>query len=349
LWKARKRKSLGFSLVCLVLIISLLGNALTFYIFDASKNPELDYFDCIWYSFISISTIGYGDLSATSVGARIGTLVFIVIIGLAAFTTFFGIVLDWFMELHEREKKGMSRVHEKGHVIIVNFPSPYRVKQVIEELAREEGSGRRSVVIVTDTITELPFTYPDVSFVHGSPVEEESYAMANIAEAGEAIVLCTAPDDPNSDSVVAAIVSIIEHIKPDLYTVAECLNTKHRRLFESSSCDSIVCSTHIANNLLVHETVDKGVINLVDVITSHQKGDTIYTLKVGELEGAELMAIDLAKLLLDNAVNLLCISRGKETFTDLTDRPVRPDDALIYIAKERITWAGILAMMKPRR
>jgi voltage-gated potassium channel len=344
LWKARKRKSLGFSMVCLALIISLLGNALTFYIFDASKNPELDYFDCIWYSFISISTIGYGDLSATSLGARIGTLIFIVIIGLAAFTTFFGIILDWFMDLHEREKKGMSRVHEKGHVIIVNFPSAHRVKQVIEELAQEEGSRKRPIVIVTDTINELPFTYPDVSFVHGSPVEEESYDQANIAGAGEAIVLCTAPDDPNSDSVVASIVSIIEHIKPDLYTVAECLNAKHRRLFESSSCDSIVCSTRIANNLLVHESQDKGVINLVDVITTHKTGDTLFTLKVGETGEGEFTAIDLAKVLLDNAVNLLCINRGRDTFTDFTDIQVRPDDILVYIGKKRVTWEGIRSM-----
>jgi voltage-gated potassium channel len=346
LWKARKRKSLGFTLVTAALVLSVVGNAVTFLIFDGAENPDLGFFDCLWLSVISISTIGYGDLSASSPGARAGTVIFIIIIGLAAFTTFFGMVLDWFIGLKSREQKGMCRVYEKGHILIVNFPSRQRVRQVIEELAHDEKKRKKGIVIVTDQISELPFDEHNVSFVYGSPVEEETYHKANIAEAEEAIVLCTGPDDPNSDSVVASIVLILEHIKPGLYTVAECLNAKHKGLFESSSCDAIVYSTRIINNLLVHESLDKGVIRLVNEITTHQVGDTLYTLEVGAMDDPGIDCIHLAKVLLDHSVNLQCILRGDETFTNFTGLEVRPEDVMVYISQKRLTWDEIRKMIR---
>ncbi len=338
LWRARKRKSLGYTLILAILVTSLFGNALAFYLFDGPGNPDLTMGDCLWYSVISIATIGYGDLSAQSAGARIGTVVFIVFIGLVAFTTFFGMVLDWFIDLNTRERKGMCRIYEKDHILIVNFPSAQRVLMVLDELCHDAHRRNRAVVIISDQITELPFTLPGVSFVHGSPIEEETYDRANIEAARKAIVLCISPGDPNSDSVVASIVSMIEHIKPDLFTVAECLSEKHQRLFESCRCDSIVFSNRIINNLLVHESLDKGVIRLVDVITTHKRGDTIFTLEVEETGSTPLSSIHMAKVLLDHAVNLLCVNRGGDTFTDFTELDIERGDVLVYISKGRKTW-----------
>ena len=212
---------------------------------------------------------------------------------------------------------------------------------MIEELAREECNRNKVMVIISDRITELPFSRKNVAFVHGSPIERETYEQANIQEAREAIVLCTAPDDPASDSVVASIISVIEHINPALYTVAECLSDKHRFLFESTQCDSIICSARIVNNLLVHESQDKGVIRFVDVITTHNVGETIFTLEVGETGQAGISCLDLAKKLLDSEINLLCVNRGKETHTDFKGLEIRNCDVLVYIAKQRTDWQTV--------
>jgi len=349
LWRIRKKKSLGLTTVLVTLFVSLAGNAGTFYLFDGplheSAGEPLEIADCIWYSFISISTIGYGDLSAESLGARIGTLVFIVLIGLAAFTTLFGIIVDWFIELHNREVKGMSQVYAKDHILIVNFPSESRVRQLVEELREDERNRDRQIVIITDDIAELPFTLSNVSFVRGSPIEGETFDQANISDAREAIVLCTSPDDPHSDSVVASIVSFLEHMRPELVTVAECLSQKHRSLFEASNCDAVVFSNRIVNNLLVHESQDRGVIRLMDVITTSSRGETLYSLEVGDLGGKKISYVDFAKTLIENAVNILCIIRGMETFTEFTGKTVETGDRIVYIDQKRTTWDRIKAML----
>ena len=101
------------------------------------------------------------------------------------------------------------------------------------------------------------------------------------------------------------------------------------------------------NNLLVHESQDTGVIRLVDVITTHKEGDTLFTLEVGAVPEGDPDYIRLAKTLLDHAVNLLCVNRGKETFTDFTGLPVREGDVLVYVAKQRMNWSAVRALANP--
>ena len=61
-------------------------------------------FDSLWYSIVSITTIGYGDFSAQSLGARLGTIFFIVIAGLTTFTAAAGILVDWIMDFQYRDE-----------------------------------------------------------------------------------------------------------------------------------------------------------------------------------------------------------------------------------------------------
>jgi hypothetical protein len=74
--RARSRRSVGFLLVAALLSIALIGNAVCFYAFERAVQPELGWGDALWYSVISIATIGYGDFAPTTLGARLGTVFF---------------------------------------------------------------------------------------------------------------------------------------------------------------------------------------------------------------------------------------------------------------------------------
>ena len=323
----------------------IVGNSTCFYFFDGLPAKGMSYGDALWYSVVSITTIGYGDMVASSLGARLGTVIFIMLFGLAAFTIFFGIVVDLITGFFVKGQLGMGKVITKDHVLLVNFPGVARVQQLVEELRSDPSHRGRDVVVVSDKIEKLPASIEDVFFVNGSPLRKESYEQANIVEARMALVLATSYDDPNSDAVVASAVSVIDSIKGSIHIVAECLDEKHRMLFDSVRCDAVVPGLRIAGNLLVQEIDDPGVAQMIDVITSNLRGTTIFSLKVEE-ELPQVSYQELAKACLDSDINLLSVNRGSETHTHFRSIELKKDDRLIYVAQKRIAWFDLVAMAK---
>ena len=101
----RRRKALGILLLLSVIAISISGNTLTFYLFDRDVQ-DITLLDSLWYSVVSITTIGYGDFFPITPEARVSTTLFIVIVGLATFTTAVGMAVDWVAEIRHKERKG---------------------------------------------------------------------------------------------------------------------------------------------------------------------------------------------------------------------------------------------------
>lgn len=332
----RARRSIGFGAVAALVALAVLGNSICFYIFDG-HDGSITLGDAIWYSLISITTIGYGDFSAASLGARLGTIFFIVVLGLTAFTVFLGMVIDWGTDLALKGQFGMGKALTSNHILIVNFPSAVRVKRLIEELRSDSLYGNREVVIISDRIEKLPFTDERVLFIHGSPLEEETFQRARLQDASMAIVLALSYDDPSTDAVVASAVSVIESLYPDVYTVAECLEDQHRVLFRSVHCDAIVQGLKIADNLLIQEVHDPGVVQMADIITSNLKGATLFSSEVGD-SLPEIEYHEVIKRLLDKDINVLCINRGEESMTMFRQQQPQQGDRVIYVANHRRTW-----------
>ena len=344
--RLRRRRSLGVVILLLVLVGSVSGNALTFFYFDRGSEPSPTIADAFWYSVISITTIGYGDLSAETTGARIGTAVFIVVLGLAAFTSAIGLGVDWILEYNYREKAGMGKVAARNHVLIVNFPNERRVRQIVEEFLRDPGHRNDELIVVTDQIESLPFEQHSVNFVRGAPLEEETYRRANAEDARQAIVLSTGYDDPSSDSVAASVVSILKHVNPEISIVAEVLDAGHSLLFHGTENTSIVHTFRMSNNLMVQEAQDPGVTILTQAITSNQQVEgTLASTRIETAIQPPPPYRDVAKSLLDHDVNLVGVIRGENVHLRFEDISLAENDRLVYICPTRHDWETLRSFL----
>ena len=339
----RRRKSIGLGVLLLILGGSVVGNALTFFVFDAAQDPSVG--DAFWYSIVSITTIGYGDFSAESLGARIGTGFFIIVVGLSAFTAAIGMGVDWILELQYKERSGMGSPAVDNHLLIINYPNERRVRQIVGEFLRDSKHKNDDIVIVTDQIETLPFAFPRVHFVKGSPLEEETYQRAHASRARQAIVLSTGYDDPNTDSVAASIVSILEHMNPEIVSVAEVLNADHSLLFQSSKNVSLVYTFRMSNNLIVQEAQDPGVNLLTQAITSNEIEGTLASTAVESVMDPSLRYRDVAKRLLDHNLNLVGVIREGEVHAMFNELSLAENDRLVYISSERHDWETIRSFL----
>ena len=324
-----------------VLMTSVVGNALTFFFFEGPVQPDLTIGDSFWYSIISITTIGYGDFSASTFGSRIGTVIFIILVGLVAFTTTAGMLVDWILDLRMREQTGMATVQTKGHLLIIHFPNETRVRHIVEEFVSDNGHKKDDIVVVTDRIQTLPFSHPNVSFVRGSPLEKETYQRAQLNKASQVIILSTNYDDPNSDSVVASVASVIHHLSPQVRVVAECLSLNHELLFSNLEDVSLVYTVHMANNLLIQESQDPGVTILTHAMTSNLIEGTLASTKVDPPVGEPLTYAQVAVRLLSKDINLVGVIREKQAHFKFGDLFLSPGDLLVYISSNRYTWQGL--------
>ena len=341
----RRRKELSIITISTVLLTSIMGNAVVFFIFDGDVNPEINFGDAVWYSVVSITTIGYGDFSAETLWSRIGTTIFIIIVGLTAFTSVVGIGVDWIIDFNQKERSGLGKIRAKNHVLIINFPSERRVRQIIEEYYQDLSHKNRDTIIVTDQIETLTFNMPRVHFIFGSPLEEDTLERADISSADQAIVLSTGYDDVNSDSIAASISSILEHLNPQINIVAECLNTKHELLFQNSKKVSLVFPLRIANNLIVQEIQDPGVNLLASAITSNQIEGTLSSTKVTDPPKNSLTYVSVAKTLLDHGVNLVGIIRNSRVHVNFNSLIISENDVMVSISLTRHSWENIKDML----
>jgi voltage-gated potassium channel len=338
--RIRNRPSVGFALVAALLFVAIVGNAAAFYTFEHRVKPELSWGDAFWYSAVSITTIGYGDITPSSAGARLGTVFFVMLVGLTSFSLFFGTVLDAVSTTASRAQKGLARAMAKDHILIVHFPNEQRVLKLIQEIRSDPEEGNCEIVIVSDEIDELPFRLPDVLFVRGSSHDVETYKRARAHECKMAVVVSPDYGNRNSDAIVAAAVSVIDRVKADIHIVAECLDEKHRPLFDSCNCDAVVMGMAIAGNLLIQEAHDPGIAQLIEALTSNRLGTTLFSVDVHE-DG--VVYLDLAGKLLVRSVTVMAINRESRTHTLFNDLQSKVGDRIVYSAARRLDWKALRA------
>lgn len=346
IWRTlRQHRDVGFAFAVIVLVMSVLGNAVTFYVFDGAVDPGITAPDALWYSVVSITTIGYGDYSASTLGARMGTVLFVVMFGLAAFTSAIGIGIDRILERHQRERLGMASVHASGHLLIINPPTADRARKIIEEFVQDSGHFSVDVVVVSDRIESLPFRLPRVSFVRGSPLEEETYARANLKDASSVMILGSGYDDPNSDSLVAAIVSVVEYLNPTVPGVAECQYLSHSVLFKGARNIKPIFALNMVNKLMVQDLQDPGVQLILNIVTSNVVEGTLLSTYVEKDPATPMPYTQVAKALLDHDINLVGIIKDGIPHISFLNLELERGDSLFYIAVKRRTWSELAPLL----
>jgi len=117
---ARSREMITMTISLGLMIVLSLAHAWWFVSFEPNRTLG----DALWLSFITITTIGYGDISATTTLARIGTVVF-AFLGLVVFAVLISsmaaLVINHFQDLAELKRKGFKMLKCRNHILIINW------------------------------------------------------------------------------------------------------------------------------------------------------------------------------------------------------------------------------------
>lgn len=332
---------LGLAVFCIFL------NSACFYYFEHVKKPALTLWDSVWLSFTTITTVGYGDYSATTVGGRIATMVLLYLVGLACFPYVITQIVDIAVEGQNNRRYGLIDCRDlvDDHIVIVNFPSELRVAAIIDQLASDPVTSDRSVVILADTIEETPFNNPNVYFVRGSPLQDESLNRANVARAYASVILTPGTDEHAADAITSSIVSLIETLNPKVRTIVECSSIEHLPLFRAFKCDAVIPTGNIAAKVLAQEVRDHGLSHAIAELLTQAKGSELYTEMI-EIEGLRFVELQSLLMELGAQVILVGVIRSNQHWINpAPDLEIQPADRLILISNRRSDWKSIHAQL----
>ncbi len=331
---ANKRSQ--FLKVALLTFLLVAFSSSGFMYFELAEKPDLTWADAFWWSIVTMTTVGYGDFFPTTPGGRylIGfpTMLF----GISILGYLLSTLATYLIEERSKELKGMSQIKLEDHILVMHYPGIARVEAVLTELRTDEKTEHAGVVLIDADLEELPELLAEkgVRFVRGDPTKESTLDRANYKEARFAIVLSKDPNDPTTDDANLAASLTLEHLNPKIFTVAECIDPEHVTLLYKAGCDSVVCLTALATNLVVHELLDPGLQRVIGEATNNLSGQNFYMVEVFP-KGAVTFA-DARHALEDRgcaAMGLEC--KGKMILNPDNTTPLNDGDRVVCIAPRR--------------
>lgn len=303
--------------------------------FELPVKPDLAWKDALWWAFVTMTTVGYGDYFPVTAGGRYLVGIPVMVFGIGFLGFIISEVAALLIETRSRRLKGMMEIKSKNHVLIININRVEEVIRLVKELRSDATSGGRDICLIDELCEELPveLVHLDLLFVRGNPTQETVLTKANLEKADYAIVLSRDPQDPESDDLNLAVTLVIESINPDIFSIVEIVDSRKARQFEFAGANSIICVSDLTSNLIIQELQDPGIKDVVTELTTNSYGEQLYLVPVnGEgrfyrdlvLYGLE-KGITFLGIVTDSGVSLNCTAETK----------IAPGDRAVAIAGSR--------------
>ncbi|MBC8549492.1 MAG: NAD-binding protein [Candidatus Brocadiales bacterium] len=316
-------------LFCLTIITLFIGG-LGLHFFE--KTPHI--VDSFWWSFVTITTVGYGDITPSTIGGRIIGVV-VMVFGIGILGMFTATIASAFVDTKLKEGKGVKDVKVKDHFIICGWS--YKAKEIIAELRADKKVKNRPIVIVAD-IPEKPLEDENTFFIHGE-VDVEIMQKANLQGASVVMILTDETLDSYSrDAKVVLNTLTIRKQNPNVYICVEISDSRNMQHGKLAGADEIIVIGELSGNLLVQAALDHGITKIITELVSNRYGNELYKVKSPEnflgMKFIEVLRLTKEK---HNAI-IVAIESGKDN--KLVANPpmnytIQPGDDMILIAHDR--------------
>lgn len=250
-----------------VLLLAILAYGTTgFLYFELPAKPDLSWPDALWWSIVTLTTIGYGDIYPTTMAGRFLIAAPLMFFGIGLLGYVLSLAASTLVEAKSRELSGMSAVSFREHVLVVNYPSLEKVERLLDELKLDATFAGKEVVLVDEHLEAIPpaLLQRGVHYIRGNPTRDETLARASVNSATHAVILSKKPGDSHSDDLALAVTLAIEARSRDVRTVAEVVDAGSEELLRKAGCDSIVCSSRFEAHFLSNELLHPGMQDVIE-------------------------------------------------------------------------------------
>lgn len=231
---------------------------------DGYSEP-LTFIDALYYSAVTLSTTGYGDITPVAQSARLINIFLITPARVAFLMLLVGTTLS---VLTEDSRKTLQiqqwRNSVRNHTIVIGYGTKGR--SAIDALIAGGASPSSIVVIDPDPAALTVAEKRGLITVHGNGTKSDVLRVAAISRARSVIVA------PSSDDTAVLITLSVREMAPSAMIVASVREGENQHLLMQSGADSVIVSSETAGRLLGIATVTPPVVEMMEDLLSPDEG-----------------------------------------------------------------------------
>ncbi|GAA1978149.1 potassium channel family protein [Nocardioides panacihumi] len=227
-----------FILIGVVLIVFLDRDS-----YRDANGDNLSLIDSVYYTTLTLTTTGYGDIVPTSDHARLINAFVIAPARIAFLALLIGTIIEA-LAVRGREQMRITRWRKKmaHHVVVVGYGTKGR--SAVDTLLNN-GLERESIVVVDPSKTALEEAHSDgLAVVTGSSTRRDVLHRAGIATADQ-VIITTDRDDTNVLTTLT-----VRQLNPDAWIVTAAREQENAPLMKQSGANSVITSSDAVGRLL---------------------------------------------------------------------------------------------------
>ena len=295
--------------------------------------------DAAWLTVTTMTTVGYGDLSAATAEGRWATV--LLLYGGGIFVLGKG-AADYFEYRADRRalrERGRWRWRMKDHLVIANAPNggaETYFRLLLSQLRETDWGRDRGVVLISECWPNgLPTELSALGarHVHGLPNAEERLKDAAVNEAAAVVLLAADEKDPASDGAAFDLVHRLKETGVAGPILVECVDDCNRARLRCAGARTVMRPMRGYPGMLVRALNAPGSERILENLFTH-RGDECLRYDV-EVRGVEWRDIVCSFMRAGFGTLLGYVPAGGEDVTVNAAPAQRVDaEALFLLAKE---------------
>lgn len=325
-----------FVIVSFLTILAFTVLMLIIFLSEQKTNSSINtLFDAIWYTLVTITTVGYGDITPHSVLGRTSAMI-LLLAGVALFGALSGKFASFLFDRQQKKDRGLLKMNKiKNHFLICGWkPNFERILEGIL-LANPEIPPEKIILLNNSSQNEMEkikahSRFKNINYIHGDFTDEDTLLKSQIKTAERALVLADNSENFSNletDSRTVLAVITIKNLNPKIYCVAEIIDSKFEKHLSLAHCDEIILSADYGQNLLIQASSGKGMSHILRELISEENDSGILICDipskfVGNNYGEYRLSLNTSDILiglLENTGNFY--SRRKEALAEAQKNP----------------------------
>ena len=346
---AFEENSLLFVFGFTVLVFETVLGGLSIYFVEASVNPEINALsDGIWWALVTITTVGFGDITPeTTLGRIVGAVLMIGgMFTLALFAGFVGSSLvSAMLSIREEQFRMGDYVN---HVVICGYDET--TEQLLDLLREEVDLDTTRVVVFEDR--ERPREVPvDFLWVQGDPTKTSELDKVRLTHAQAVVIVGVRSLTQQAADARTILIAFtiraylrqqalnIEGRRAPVYVVAEVLDSENVDHARTAGADEVIETPRIGFSMLAHTIRYHGTADTMSRVLMSGS----YNAYVGQIPNPPDIPLSYGELLIRMALSKqgglvigLRSPDGGEVFNPPKSHTVHPGTMLVYLSEKPI-------------